>query len=435
MFRRLHTQFIVINLVVIACVFAVLALGGYWFLRAHFTERASFFAERIMEDAERGRLPMQLFGSEGDRQPPPPPPPPRPMELYLGVVDIANGVLSPSLDPWAKEIPNIAEVVDLIAVQNSSKGFVTWEGKEYFFARRVREDHSGELLLVQNFEHDNEILKKLMLAIFGTGCTCISLSLLGNLYWGRKAVEPVREAWQQQRDFLADASHELRTPLTVILTNLSLLRGEPDSQLYGRQRWLENMEEEIHHMSDLVDGLLFLARSDARQKVLDCKPFLLSETIAGIVAAFRPLAREKKLELRLNCEEDIWLDGDETRLRQVTENLLNNALRHTEEGGRIDVSIKRQAENVSMAVADTGEGISVGNLPHVFQRFYQGDPSHSRGKGGLGLAIVKSIVENHGGKVSVSSQVGEGTEFLVLLPALSSENMGEERVNGYRTNP
>ena len=422
MFRRLHTQFIIINLVVLACVFSVLALGGYWFLRTHFTERASFFAERMMEDAERGQLPMQMLGGVGERQPPPPPP--RPMELYLGVVDRSIGARGPSLDTWAKEIPAIDKIIALIAGRNEPKGFVDWNGQEYFFVRKESEAHAGELILVQNFEHDNEILQKLMLAILATGCTCMGLSLLGNLYWGRRAVEPVREAWQQQRDFLADASHELRTPLTVILTNLSLLRGEPDSQRYGGRRWLENMEEEIHHMSDLVDGLLFLARSDAKQKVLDCKPFLLSETIAGIVAAFRPLAREKKLELRLYCENDIWLNGDETRLRQVMENLLNNALRHTAADGRIEISIMQQDEKIAMAVSDSGEGIPPENLPYVFQRFYQGDPSHSRGKGGLGLAIVKSIVENHGGKVSVSSQVGKGTEFLVILPAWIGENMG-----------
>ena len=419
MFRRLHAQFVVINLVVIACVFSALALGGYWFLRTHFTEKAVFFAERMVEDAERGRLPMQVHS--GDQ----PPPPPRPMELYLGVVDGKGNLPGPSLDPWAKAITNVEEITVLAAAQNAKQGFVEWKGTEYFFFRKDLEDRPGYIIMIQNFEHDNEILQNLMLALLGTGLGCMALSLFGNLYWGRQAVEPVRQAWEQQRDFLADASHELRTPLTVILTNLSLLRDEPNSQRYGRQRWLENMEEEIHHMSDLVDGLLFLARSDARQKVLNCRPFLLSETIAGLVAAFRPLAREKKVELRLYCAEDLWLDGDETRMRQVAENLLNNALRHTQEGGRIEISMNRQDGKISLVVADTGEGISAENLPCIFQRFYQGDPSHSRGKGGLGLAIVKSIVENHGGKVSVSSQVGEGTEFLVFLPALTTENMGE----------
>ena len=421
MFRRLHAQFVFINLVVIACVFSVLALGSYWFLRAHFTEKATFFAERMVEDAERGSLPMPMHNGEQ----PPPPPPPRPMELYLGVVDSQGALAGPSMDPWARAIPNVEEITALVAAQRAGQGFVQWKGTEYFFFRKGLEDHSGYIVMVQNFEHDNEILQNLILALLGTGFACMVLSLLGNLYWGRNAVEPVRKAWEQQRDFLADASHELRTPLTVILTNLSLLREEPDSQRYGRRRWLENMEEEIHHMSDLVDGLLFLARSDAKQKVLNCKPFLLSESIAGLVAAFRPLARGKKVELRLSCEEDIWLDGDETRMRQVAENLLNNALRHTQEGGRIEISMDRQDGTISLVVADTGEGICAENLPHIFQRFYQGDPSHSRGKGGLGLAIVKSIVENHGGKVSVSSQVGEGTEFLVRLPALVTENMGE----------
>ena len=429
MFRRLHAQFVFINLIVIACVFSVLALGSYWFLRTHFTEKAAFFAERMVEDAERGRLPAQMHGGEQ------PPPPPRPMEVYLGLVDAKGGLVGPSMDPWARDILNVEEITTLAVAQKTGQGFVEWKGTEYFFFRKNLEDRSDYILMVQNFEHDNEILRNLMLALLGAGLACMALSLLGNIYWGRQAVEPVRQAWEQQRDFLADASHELRTPLTVILTNLSLLRDEPDSQRHGRQRWLENMEEEIHHMSDLVDGLLFLARSDAKQKVLNCRPFLLSETIAGLVAAFRPLARGKKVELRLCCKEDIWLDGDETRMRQVGENLLNNALRHTPEGGRIEISMNRQDGKISLAVADTGEGICAENLPHIFQRFYQGDPSHSRGKGGLGLAIVKSIVENHGGKVSVSSQVGEGTEFLVRLPALSSENMGEERVNGYRTNP
>ena len=429
MFRRLHAQFVFINLMVIACVFSVLALGSYWFLRTHFTEKAAFFAERMVEDAERGRLPPQMHGGEQ------PPPPPRPMEVYLGLVDAKGGLVGPPMDPWARAIPNVEEITTLAVAQKTGQGFVEWKGTEYFFFRKGLEDRSDYILMVQNFEHDNEILRNLMLALLGAGLACMALSLLGNIYWGRHAVEPVRRAWEQQRDFLADASHELRTPLTVILTNLSLLRDEPDSHRYGRQRWLENMEEEIHHMSDLVDGLLFLARSDAKQKVLNCKPFLLSETIAGLVAAFRPLARGKKVELRLCCKEDIWLDGDETRIRQVAENLLNNALRHTPEGGRIEISMNRQDGKIALVVADTGEGICAENLPHIFQRFYQGDPSHSRGKGGLGLAIVKSIVENHGGKVSVSSQVGEGTEFLVRLPALSSENMGEERVNGYRTNP
>ena len=429
MFRRLHAQFVFINLIVIACVFSVLALGSYWFLRTHFTEKAAFFSERMVEDAERGRLPPQMHGGEQ------PPPPPRPMEVYLGLVDAKGGLVGPSMDPWAIDIPNVEEITTLAVAQKTGQCFVECKGTEYFFFRKNLEDRSDYILMVQNFEHDNEILRNLMLALLGAGLACMALSLLGNIYWGRQAVEPVRQAWEQQRDFLADASHELRTPLTVILTNLSLLRDEPDSQRYGRQRWLENMEEEIHHMSDLVDGLLFLARSDAKQKVLNCRPFLLSETIAGLVAAFRPLARGKNVELRLCCKEDIWLDGDETRMRQVAENLLNNALRHTQEGGRIEISMNRQDGKISLAVADTGEGICAENLPHIFQRFYQGDPSHSRGKGGLGLAIVKSIVENHGGKVSVSSQVGEGTEFLVRLPALISENMGEERVNGYRTNP
>ena len=149
MFRRLHAQFVFINLIVIACVFSVLALGSYWFLRTHFTEKAAFFAERMVEDAERGRLPPQMHGGEQ------PPPPPRPMEVYLGLVDAKGGLVGPPMDPWARAIPNVEEITTLAVAQKTGQGFVEWKGTEYFFFRKGLEDRSGYIVMVQNFEHDN----------------------------------------------------------------------------------------------------------------------------------------------------------------------------------------------------------------------------------------------------------------------------------------
>ena len=175
----------------------------------------------------------------------------------------------------------------------------------------------------------------------------------------------------------------------------------------------------------LVEDLRLLAETEAADFQLDLEPGLLEEVVSRSVEAFRPQAQSKAIELAFNSGTDrAELSGrlvsiDRTRIEQVMNNLLQNAVEHTTEGGRIDVSVAESDETVSVTVADTGEGIPSEDLPHVFDRLYRADPSRTRSTGGagLGLTIAKQLIEAHGGTIRVESTEGEGSRFTLALPA------------------
>ncbi len=228
------------------------------------------------------------------------------------------------------------------------------------------------------------------------------------------------ESFRKIRQFSGDASHELRTPLTI-------LRGETGVALRWAKRpvefrkTLESSMEEIDRMGRIIEDLLTLAKSEAGVRSLVIKPFSLSDLLQGLYLQANALGEAKKItaSLKLEVSEEIRLMGDELRLRQLFLNLIANAVSYTPPGGCIEISLAMQDGEARVSVRDTGIGIAEKHLPHIFDRFYRVDKARNREDGGtgLGLAIVKSLAEAHGGRVEVSSVLGEGTEFRVFLPA------------------
>jgi heavy metal sensor kinase len=229
-------------------------------------------------------------------------------------------------------------------------------------------------------------------------------------------IDRLERAFQEQRQLTADVSHELRSPLTILEAQATLALRRLRTPHEYRQV-LASMQEEVERMSSMVDQLLTLARADAGEERMALEavcPMLLAKPV---VDAILPLGREKGVDLRLSGNADLWVQGDEDRLRHLISNLLDNAIRHTPSGGHVDVRISGGREQVLLMIADTGEGIAAEDLPHIFQRFYRGDRARRRGTGhsGLGLAIVKWIVDAHGGRIQVRSSLNEGTTFIVTL--------------------
>ncbi len=227
------------------------------------------------------------------------------------------------------------------------------------------------------------------------------------------------EAFRKTRQFSADASHELRTPLTI-------LKGETEVAL----RWAKTPEEfhqilasnleEIDRMGRMLEDLLALAKSDAGEMVLDRHSFSLSDMLQHLYLQTRVLGEAGKLEIVLspNVAQEIFLVGDELRLRQVFLNLISNAIKYTPAGGRIEIILSVEGYSAQVSVKDTGIGIPAEHLPYIFDRFYRIDKARNRMDGGtgLGLSIVKSIVEAHEGTIGVQSTVGVGSTFSVRLP-------------------
>ncbi|MBN1220717.1 MAG: HAMP domain-containing protein [Anaerolineae bacterium] len=228
----------------------------------------------------------------------------------------------------------------------------------------------------------------------------------------------LEQAEQLRRNLLADVAHELRTPLTVLRGNL---RAILDDVFPCDNNEIARLYEHTRFLTRLVNDLHELAQAEAKQLPLDIQEIDLAQLVTTASDTFRPGAEAKEVTLQTNLPADLpRIRVDAARLRQVLQNLLANALRHTPAGGVITVGVKAEASAIHLTVSDSGDGISAEHLPHVFDRFYRADPARSRDKGGagLGLAIARAIVEAHGGKIGANSTgiAGEGTTFIIQLP-------------------
>ncbi len=230
--------------------------------------------------------------------------------------------------------------------------------------------------------------------------------------------ESLQRNEQARRHMAADIAHELRTPLTVVQGTVD---GMLDGVIEPDRENLASIKEEVNLLTKLVADLRTLSLAEAGQLKLELAEADLLEFAHRAVARVEPLARQKGVSCRVEGEAPcplVRIDGE--RMQQVVGNLLDNALRYTPEGGSIGVSVGMDGKALAiLSVADTGKGITAEDLPYVFDRFYRADQSRSRKSGGsgLGLAIVKQLVEAHGGQVRVESRSGEGTRFVVELPA------------------
>jgi signal transduction histidine kinase len=225
----------------------------------------------------------------------------------------------------------------------------------------------------------------------------------------------LQAAEMQRQQMTADIAHELRNPLSVIRGNLeAMLDGiyAPDAEHLGP------IHEETLLLQRLVEDLRLLSLADAGQLQLIQTEVDVCDLLVAVAESARAVADEEGVSLRVDVPaEPIVVLADADRLRQIVSNLVGNALRYTPAGGSTSLLARRSGDRVLIAVSDSGQGIAVEDLPHVFDRFYRADAARSRASGGsgLGLAIARALVEAHGGTISVESELGRGTTFTVVL--------------------
>jgi signal transduction histidine kinase len=229
----------------------------------------------------------------------------------------------------------------------------------------------------------------------------------------------VQTSQESQRDFVANVSHELKTPLTSIQGFAQALLDGMANTPEAQKQAAQVIYDESGRMTRMVLDLLDLARIDAGTLELLHSPVDMSALLHNIAEKFAPQARSGNMEIRLEASNLPMISGDGDRLAQVFTNLVDNALKFTTYGGTIAIRATQSGSGIQVEVADNGAGISPESLPNIFTRFYQADPSRSGGVkhgAGLGLAIVKEILEAHGGKITVRSELGKGSTFIVFLP-------------------
>lgn len=233
-------------------------------------------------------------------------------------------------------------------------------------------------------------------------------------------VSRLRKLEEMRREFVANVSHELRTPLSIFQGHLELLLEQEEYPAEEVRNTMRIMRKHSQRLNALVEDLLTLTRLESRRDPLKREPLVLGDFVRDAVAEWQPRVAGKKINLRGEvAPETAPLMADSFRLRQVLDNLLDNALKYTPPGGTIQVCARPDETRTQLRVEDSGAGIPPADLPHIFERFYRADKARSRELGGtgLGLSIVKHIVQAHGGTVTAESTYGKGTAITLSFPA------------------
>ncbi|MEQ8175432.1 MAG: ATP-binding protein [Syntrophomonadaceae bacterium] len=249
------------------------------------------------------------------------------------------------------------------------------------------------------------------------GVGSLSVFFLISLFLANLALRPAERAWDQQKQFVADASHELKTPLTVILANAGIVLAHKDQTVEEQAKWIEYIQTEASRMSALVDNLLFLAKTDDVKSKVILNPVNLSDVVWSSVLPFEPVLYEQHKTLDSEIEPDLYINGDESRLKQLVGILLDNACKYADEHGTITVRLFKKAGEVVLSVNNTGGTIPEDQIEHIFERFYRVDKSRARQEGGygLGLAIAETIAQIHQAPIGVESSPDQGTTFSVVF--------------------
>lgn len=235
-----------------------------------------------------------------------------------------------------------------------------------------------------------------------------------------QTLERLEALFTSQQRLLADVSHELRTPLTVIKGNVDLMRRMKSLD----EESLMSIDQEAGRLTRLVGGLLLLAQAESGKLALNMKQVELDLLLTEVFQEMSILAGNR-VRVHLNEIDQVYVNGDRDRLKQVFINLLANAIQYTPQGGEVFLSLERIGEQARIIFRDTGPGIPAEDLPHIFERFYRAEKSRTRGKTtgfGLGLSIANWIVERHGGRIEVESKEGKGTTFAIWLPLDKSKS-------------
>ncbi|MBC3798200.1 sensor histidine kinase [Acetobacterium tundrae] len=271
------------------------------------------------------------------------------------------------------------------------------------------------------------------LLLIGVGSIVVLIPL--SYFLAGKSLQPIKETFEDQKKFIANASHELRTPLTVIQTNVEVLKLKEDEQIKDNMKWLNNIGSESETMAKLISDLLLLAQAENQSLSVEKELFDLSSLCHQMVVLMTELANEKEIELSENITPDIHYRGDEERLKQAVRILVDNAIKYTPIGGKVQLCITQGKRNIVIAVKDTGVGLTEEEKAKVFSRFYRVDDARNRETGGygLGLNIADYIVKKHGGKIKIESVPNEGSTFSILLPRTNTkQDTKKNNHNNYR---
>lgn len=263
----------------------------------------------------------------------------------------------------------------------------------------------------------NKTLLELLTTLLSVGLITLIVIFIVSRYFANRAIKPIAEAWEKQKQFVADASHELKTPLSIINANYDALVANQEETIKSQMKWLDYIRIGTDRMTKLINDLLSLAKIEDVNFETQKVPFNMSSAIHDIILSMEAVVLEKGIKLSHSIEPNIIIKSDLEKVKQVISILFDNAVKYANENGQIDMSLIKSKRQVIFSIKNSGKGIAKQDLPKVFDRFYRVDPSrtHESGGYGLGLSIAKTIIERLGGEIHVTSVEEEFTTFTFTL--------------------
>ncbi len=282
----------------------------------------------------------------------------------------------------------------------------------------INSHESGYRIVYLDTSAHHIMLNNMLFAFFVVATLTIIIIFIISLYLTNKSIQPIKNAFERQKQFVSDASHELKTPLAVISTNLDLVLNNDSETIKSQEKWLLYIKTEILRMSKLTNDLLYLAQADNIKKSVSSTKFNLSNQLESIVLSMEALAFEKSIRIDYYINPGIEFFGNQEQISQVILILIDNAIKYTPENGVINISLSKDTHFIIFKTTNSGLGIPSNELDKIFDRFYRFDSSRNKDcEGfGLGLPIAQSIIKNHNGKISAESVKDSTTSFIVKLP-------------------
>ena len=302
---------------------------------------------------------------------------------------------------------NAQEYINNILNKNDKTGMIN--SYQFYNVKK----NNGTLIALTDKTDEKKVMKQFIHTTIIIGAITLIILSFAGYFFSKKSIEPIKTAFEKQKQFISDASHELKTPLTVISANADVLAGE-----IGDNKWLNYIKSQTERMNLLVNDLLNLTRLENNTSDFICSEFNLSQAVTNTALPFECQAFETNKKFIVNIEDGITITGSEKHIKQMTAIFIDNALKYSNDGGIVRVTLKKQGDKKILSVYNTGTGIKDAEKNKIFERFYRTDDSRTRlstGGYGLGLAIAKSIIDKHKFKINVENDEGKSISFIVTM--------------------
>lgn len=400
MFKKLKTKFILINMSLLTLVFVTIFGSIYFIMNTSLNREINITLEDLIRDDKKqkpisGNISVNLDENN----------------------NIINYFVHLNTDITSNNLQNY---IDNVLESNTDSGEIKIDNSLFVYKK---EDfgYSKKIVFLDISYQESLKLKLLQVFILAGGGSLILLLII-SIYLTNKSIEPIKDTFEKQKQFIADASHELKTPLTIIKTNTSLVLSNPEDSVREQSKWIHYIDDQSDRMSELINEMLTMAKLDTSENKLILTPINMSKIIQSMLLGFDAVIFENNILLEENIAKNIFINGNEESIKKLFSIIIDNAIKYTNKNGKISVSLFLDRNKARLEVINTGEGIPSKDLERIFERFYRVDNSRARESGGygLGLSIAKSIVSQHKGKIYAKSTLNKSTSFIIELPYIQN---------------